>query len=163
MTDKDEKIELAPDKIEIVEETELALQPDVEPPVVREVSESVGAATSDDASSSEGEAEYAVSAEPADLASSKHFSAPKSLPARAPRRATRHPWMKNPQVMLGAAIVVGGLAAVLVGNLVLWLLRPAPQPTPQRYGAIHHEDRPSHSPALSLCASAVNHSAHMSS
>lgn len=163
MTDKDEKIELASDKIEIAEEAELTLQPDVEPLVAREASDSTGAATSDDASSSDGEAEYAVSAEPADLASSKRFSAPKSLPAGTPRRATRHPWMKNPQIMLGAAIVVGGFAAVLVGNLVLWLLRPAPQPTRQRYGAIHHEDRPSHSPALRLCASPVNHSAHKSS
>jgi hypothetical protein len=56
------------------------------------------------------------------------YSAAKRSPT-TPRRANKS-WTKNPTVMLAAAIVLGGIAAIIVGKLVLWLLRPAPKPDP---------------------------------
>jgi len=189
MNDKDEKIELALDRLELVEETEPAAQPDVELAAVRVASDSPAVVTtSDQVPAADGESEYAVKLEPAvpKLASLPNGASPakgaastKTVGAASPRRTKLHPWLRNPNVLLGAAIVVGGLAAVLVGNLVLWMVKPAPKPPKSRYGAVHHEHCPSisfgaqlasatltpcrpFSPSLSSlrpCASAVNDSA----
>lgn len=62
--------------------------------------------------------------------------AAKRTTTNLPRRGKKA-WTKNPQVMLAAAIVIGGLAAIVVGKLVLWIVRPAPRPV-DPYGARPH-------------------------
>lgn len=164
MNDKDEKIELALDHFELADEAEPAVQTEVELASVRVMNDTPEVVTTTDPqSATDGESEYAVKpelAEPKFVALQNRASPPKGSTAAISRRAKLHPWLRNSNAMLAAAIVVGGIAAILVGNLVLWLLRPAPNPTPNsRYGAIDLEHRPSTIPSLRLSDSAVRQSA----
>ena len=160
MSDKDEKIELALDHFELADEAEPAVKTEVELASVRVVSDTPEVVTTTDPQpATDGESEYAVKPEPTEqkfVALPNRASPPKGSTAAPSRRAKLHPWLRNSNVMLAAAIVVGGIAAILVGNFVLWLLRPAPNPMPKsRYGAIYLEHRPSTIPSLRLRDSAV--------
>jgi len=116
MNDDDAKIEVAEDRPEVVEETEYALAPDTDFAAAREASRS----TDDKTTEGEVESEFSVSAAPENTT---RTAAPSRSATPLPRRK-KPAWTKNPTVALAAAILVGGLAAVVVGKLVLWMLAP---------------------------------------
>jgi len=130
MNDDDAKIEVAEDRPEVVEETDYALAPDTDFAAVREASRSVEAVVTEADAGCEVESEFAVSAAPENTT---RTTATSRTATPLPRRK-KPAWTKNPTVALAAAILVGGLAAVVVGKLVLWMLEPSAKP--KRYGAV---------------------------
>lgn len=78
------------------------------------------------------EAEYAIST---DGETAARFAGAPKRSSTLPARRSKNAWTKNKNVMLIAAIVLGGVAAIIVGKLVLWLIRPTPKPDPYGYGA----------------------------
>lgn len=126
--DAETELERAQEQPDVTEESEYAVESDHEFP--REFP----TARNETESSNEFGPVIAVSATPTKPAGSANpFAASSHSTKRssttAPRRANKS-WTKNPTVMLAAAIVLGGIAAIIVGKLVLWLLRPAPKPDP---------------------------------
>jgi hypothetical protein len=122
--DPETELELAREQPDVAEESEYAVESERESPTARTKSEP----------SNEFGPMIAVSTSPAKTAGSVTSFASSSYAAKRsstpmPRRANKS-WTKNPTVMLAAAIVLGGIAAIIVGKLVLWMLRPTPKPDP---------------------------------
>lgn len=127
--DAEAEIELSKEQPDVVEEAEYAVEVDNEFAGARKGCESSSGATAGEFGPM-----IAVSTSPAKTAgsvtsfASSSYSAKRSSTA-TPRRANKS-WTKNPTVMLAAAIIIGGIAAIIVGKLVLWMLRPTPKPAP---------------------------------
>lgn len=111
--DEEEETELELSKEQpdvVVEEPEYAIRSDA---AGKEESEGLGPVIAVDVSAAKisGSSSFAVGPSTAKRASTA-----------APRKSKKR-WTKDPNVMLAAAIAIGGLAAILVGKLVLWLIR----------------------------------------